>query len=265
MRTNYHTHTARCKHASGTEADYVQAALRGGYGVLGFADHCPWPFGGGFVSTFRMLPDEFAGYLAQVTELRRQWAGRIEIRCGLECEYYPDMLSWIGELADASGLDYLILGNHYDLDERTGMYCGACRTPAHLRAYVDSTTRGMATGMFSYLAHPDLCFRSYARFDADCAAASRELCRCARELDIPLEYNLLGTLYRERGEQRGLGYPCVGFWEIAAQEGAKCIIGVDAHAARQLEDAARYDAAADYLAGLGLERVERVRLRGAAN
>ena len=26
-RTNYHTHTKRCKHAGGTELDYVKAAL----------------------------------------------------------------------------------------------------------------------------------------------------------------------------------------------------------------------------------------------
>lgn len=264
MKTNYHTHTARCRHASGTEAEYVEAALHSGFDVLGFADHCPWPFDDGFESTFRMLPDEFDGYVECVRGLKREYAGRIEIYCGLECEYYPDMLGWIDDLADANGLDYLILGNHYALDERTGMYCGACHTPADLRHYVACTTKGMATGMFSYLAHPDLCFRTYRGFDPDCAAASRELCQCARQLDMPLEYNLLGVLYHERGMHNGLGYPCDGFWEIAAQEGVKCIIGVDAHSARQLANTARYDAAVKYLKDLGLERVERIRFRHGA-
>lgn len=260
MKTNFHTHTPRCHHAAGSEREYARAALRGGFGVLGFADHCPWPFEGGYVSRIRMLPGELAGYVEAVRALGGELAGEIEVYCGLECEYYPDMLGWLDERADECGLDYLILGNHYDTDERRRVYFGACRTPAQLRDYVDRTTRGMASGMFSYLAHPDLCFRSYERFDADCAAASRELCQCARELDMPLEYNLLGEL----SESAGLGYPCLGFWEIAAREGVKCIIGVDAHEPAQLEDAPRYEAACARLGGLGLERVERIRFRAGA-
>ena len=30
MIANYHTHTPRCRHAEGTEAEYVQAALDAG-------------------------------------------------------------------------------------------------------------------------------------------------------------------------------------------------------------------------------------------
>ena len=44
MKTNFHTHTARCGHASGRDEEYVQSAIRGGYQVLGFADHSPWQF-----------------------------------------------------------------------------------------------------------------------------------------------------------------------------------------------------------------------------
>ena len=36
--TNYHTHTSRCKHARGTDRDYVQQAVDSGYQVLGFTD-----------------------------------------------------------------------------------------------------------------------------------------------------------------------------------------------------------------------------------
>ena len=44
---NYHTHTWRCQHASGTEEDYVRAAVAAGFKVLGFADHTPWPYESG--------------------------------------------------------------------------------------------------------------------------------------------------------------------------------------------------------------------------
>ena len=30
MKTNYHTHTARCMHATGTDEEYVLSAIKGG-------------------------------------------------------------------------------------------------------------------------------------------------------------------------------------------------------------------------------------------
>ena len=44
MIANYHTHTTRCRHASGTEEAYVQAAIQGGLEILGFSDHTPYWF-----------------------------------------------------------------------------------------------------------------------------------------------------------------------------------------------------------------------------
>ena len=44
MIVNYHTHTTRCNHASGTEKEYVEAAIETGLKVLGFSDHTPYPF-----------------------------------------------------------------------------------------------------------------------------------------------------------------------------------------------------------------------------
>ena len=35
-KTNYHMHTKRCMHASGSDEDYVLAAIEGGYEEIGF-------------------------------------------------------------------------------------------------------------------------------------------------------------------------------------------------------------------------------------
>ena len=37
MKTNYHTHTTRCMHATGSDEDYVLSAIKGGYQELGFS------------------------------------------------------------------------------------------------------------------------------------------------------------------------------------------------------------------------------------
>lgn len=37
MIANYHTHTWRCRHADGTEREYVERAIEGGLKILGFS------------------------------------------------------------------------------------------------------------------------------------------------------------------------------------------------------------------------------------
>ena len=84
-KTNYHTHTKRCMHAEGTEADYVKAALDAGLDVLGFSDHGPFP-DNRFDS--RMPYADLDEYLACMDALRPTVP--FPILKGLEIEYCPD-------------------------------------------------------------------------------------------------------------------------------------------------------------------------------
>lgn len=83
MRTNYHTHTERCNHAKGSDQEYVLSAIRGGYSLLGFSDHTPFPFEDKFYSDFRMRMNELEGYISSVQSLREKYADQIEIKMGL--------------------------------------------------------------------------------------------------------------------------------------------------------------------------------------
>ncbi|MGM9661665.1 MAG: histidinol-phosphatase [Oscillospiraceae bacterium] len=253
---NYHTHTARCGHASGADEDYVRAAIEAGWRVLGFSDHVPWPYESGFANPgVRMRVAELEGYLASLRRLREKYQDRIRIYIGFECEYFPAYLDWLREMKERQGLDYLILGNHHELSDETGMYYGSATRPEELLRYCENTILGMETGLFAYLAHPDLAFMSYPAFDDTAREVSRRLCRRARELGVPLEYNLQGQRLQERGAAPGLGYPCRAFWEVAAQEGNTAVIGMDAHEPDALIDYARYDRAAAELKALGLPRL----------
>ena len=106
--TNYHTHTARCKHARGTDRDYVQQAVDSGYQVLGFTDHVAWPFSDGFVSPVRMDASQMPEYAASILKRKEEYAGRLSIHLGAECEYFPDYLPWLKEQQEALGLEYLL-------------------------------------------------------------------------------------------------------------------------------------------------------------
>ena len=46
MTVNYHTHTVRCRHASGSEREYIETAISRGLTILGFSDHSPYVFEG---------------------------------------------------------------------------------------------------------------------------------------------------------------------------------------------------------------------------
>lgn len=260
--TNYHTHTARCKHAVNTDEEYVQAAIRAGYRVFGFADHCPWPYQGGFVSGIRMDVDQLDEYLESIGRLKEKYAGQITLYAGLECEYFPLYYDWLRDILRTKPIDYVILGNHSDLTDDGGLYFGEASTPEHIRLYTERTVAGMRTGLFSCLAHPDLVMRGYPVFDAACADMAYTLCRVAGEMGLPLEYNLMGNEYKRRTDLpwKGIGYPDDHFWKIAAEMGCTAVIGLDSHRAGHVLETKEYTDAAAYLDDLGIKRTEEIAL-----
>ena len=99
MKTNYHTHTARCGHAVGTDEAYIEAAIAQRYDVLGFSDHVPWPYKSGFTHPgVRMTVGELDGYVGDIRALKEKYADRISLRVGFECEYFPEYMNWLAEM-----------------------------------------------------------------------------------------------------------------------------------------------------------------------
>lgn len=257
MRTNYHTHTTRCMHATGSDEEFVQCAIRGGYQILGFADHTPWKYRTDYVANMRMLPSELEGYVESLSALREKYSGQIVLKIGLECEYFPDYIYWLKNQIGRYKLDYVLFGNHfYHTDERFPYFGRHTLNRDMLDLYEESAIEGMESGLFSCLAHPDLFMRSYPDFDRHCATVSRHICRAAARLHVPLEYNI-GRWYMGETEELGTAtYPSPEFWRIAANEGCTAIIGLDAHDCRELVDPAGYLCAVEQLNALRIKRIE---------
>ena len=181
IKANYHTHTLRCGHAFGSDDAYVQAAILAGFEELGFSDHVPWPYASGFTHPgVRMTIDSLDEYVASIRSLKEKYADRIRLHIGFECEYFPAYIHWLGEMKEEKQLDYLILGNHYDGSDETGIYFGNARTPQDLRRYADGTIKGIESGLFAYLAHPDVFMRGYGHFDDTCADVARDLVQACK-------------------------------------------------------------------------------------
>lgn len=253
MIANYHTHTYRCRHARGAEEEYVRSALEMGLDIFGFSDHSPYWFGCDYYSTYRMFPEQLSDYVDTVLRLRKQYAGRIEIPLGLEAEYYPAYFNEMLEKVRDAGIEYLLLGQHFGGNEIGEHYCGRPTADTTvLKQYCHQVADAMETGLFSYLAHPDLIYYTGSR--KTYLENMRVVCRAAKACDLPLEVNLLGFL-------SGRHYPNPAFWELAAEEGCTVILGRDAHAPEQILDRESEKKALAMIQRLGLTLLDKVELR----
>lgn len=254
-KTNYHMHTKRCMHASGSDEEYVLAAIEGGFEEIGFSDHCPWNYDSDFVAHMRMPLSQFDDYYHSISALREKYKEQIKIKIGLECEYFPKYMPWLQNFVNEKQLDYVIFGNHYYKTDEKRVYFGtACDKDVMLHAYVDEAIAGMEYGLYAYLAHPDLFMRGRRVFDQLAKTESRRLCEAAKRLSIPLEYNLNGVAYND--VMHTVQYPHPGFWEIAAEVGNDAIIGVDAHEPSAMSDDTYWNQAVAYLNELSINLLD---------
>ena len=223
MIANYHTHTWRCRHAYGTEREYVEKAIEAGLKILGFSDHTPQVYPGGFVCPVKMLPEELEGYVDTILDLKREYKNDIEILLGLEVEYLYTLWEPLLELIEPYPIEYMILGQHYLGNGVNEPFCGEpSRSAERLRQYCRQTREALETGKFLYFAHPDVIW--YTGPSEIYEEEMTKLCRFCKEIDIPLEINLLGV-------REDRSYPCEHFWKIAAREENSVIYGSDAHRA----------------------------------
>lgn len=258
MKTNYHTHTTRCHHAQGSDEDYVLSAIKGGYEELGFSDHTPWKYRSDFVSPIRMTTDELPDYVKSVHSLADKYKSQINIRLGLECEYFPDYIYWLRNMLKEYSIEYAIFGNHYyNSDEKFRYFATHCDSRDMLDLYEESSVEGIESGLFAYMAHPDLFMNSYPEFDHHCTMISRHICRAALRQNLPLEYNLSVRARNDASGQPSY-VPSPDFWRIATNEGCTAIIGIDAHSNYDLEKAQYYSQAAKELKELGIKTIDKL-------
>lgn len=236
MKTNYHTHTRRCLHAAGTEADYVRAALDAGVSILGFSDHAPFPdrdFG------YRMPYSELEAYFSAVDELAREYSSEIAIKKSLEIEYLPQYRSYYESLLCRYQPDYLILGEHFYYDGAGSLhnYAQMPDTASYLD-YAKSVVEGMKTGYFQIAAHPDVFAQNHFAWDRNCDAAAEMILDAAAQTNTILEFNANGL---RRGlhdfpDGRRYMYPHMNFWRKVAGSGLRVIVGSDCHEPCQVWD-----------------------------
>ncbi len=253
MIANYHTHTSRCHHAVGQDEEYVQSAITAGLQILGFSDHTPYFFSNNYCSKVRMLPQELQGYTASIRQLQDAYKEQIEIRLGVEAEFYPDLFQDTLSLLQDNGIEYMLLGQHWIGNEYGEIpIVRPTDDKDRLVQYCRQVCQAMETGKFSYLAHPDVIdFIGSSKIYEE---NMRCICRTAKACQIPLELNLLGIRCKRH-------YPKADFWRLAGEEDCPVILGIDAHDPKDILDFAAETAALDMAKHYGLNLLSTITLR----
>lgn len=228
---NYHTHTYRCKHAVGTVDDYVQAAIKQNVEVLGMSEHTPFP-GDSHWLEVRMAYEELEDYCKEIDEAKEKYSN-IQILKGFECEYLKEYDQYYKEvLLGEQGADYLILAGHQIRGTSPWNLRGETKSlKEELRLYANYLVKGMETGLFTFIAHPDVFGTFYLEWDEEAAAASKYIIEAAKAYDMPLEVNGYGLRKPEIVTAQGIRrmYPLHKFWEMAGHYDIQVLANSDAH------------------------------------
>jgi histidinol-phosphatase (PHP family) len=148
-----HMHTPLCKHAWGEPEEYAQQALKAGLKGIIFTCHCPMP--DGFWPTVRMSESEFDTYVALVERAADAFKGKLDIRLGIESEFFPGYEDYISKLHQRANFHYVLGAVHWQAKEYLNKFeTGTIEN--FRRTYFDHLAKSAESGLYDCLAHPDL-------------------------------------------------------------------------------------------------------------
>jgi histidinol-phosphatase (PHP family) len=148
-----HMHTPLCKHAQGEPEQY--AAIAQDRGLRGIIVTCHNPSIDGWSPTVRMADEEFDAYVQLVERARQAWAGRVDVRLGMECDFVPGMEEALAKQLQRAEFNHILGSVHPQIAQyKERFFTGD--VIAFQRTYFEHLALAAETGLFDTLAHPDL-------------------------------------------------------------------------------------------------------------
>jgi histidinol-phosphatase (PHP family) len=148
-----HMHTPLCKHAQGEPEQY--AAVAEERGLRGIIVTCHNPSIDGWSPTVRMADEEFDAYVQLVERARQAWAGRVDVRLGMECDFVPGMEEALAKQLQRAEFNHILGSVHPQIAQyKERFFTGD--VIAFQRTYFEHLALAAETGLFDTLAHPDL-------------------------------------------------------------------------------------------------------------
>jgi histidinol-phosphatase (PHP family) len=146
-------HTPLCKHARGEPEEYAATAERRGLKGIVFTCHSPMP--GGFWPRVRMSIEELDTYVEIIDRARREFEGRVDVRLGIESDYFPGMEEWLVDLHGRADFHHVLGSVHYFAPEYTELFWRGDDFEFQ-KTYFKHLADSAESGLFDTLSHPDL-------------------------------------------------------------------------------------------------------------
>lgn len=112
---DFHSHTTRCRHATGTMESYVEHAMARGIREFGFSDHSHWMLHDK-ERRYAMQEEELDDYVTDVLRLQERYdrdgQDSFHIRLGMEMDFIPSRLDMARDAIQRYEWDYLIGSVH---------------------------------------------------------------------------------------------------------------------------------------------------------
>ena len=149
-----HMHSPLCKHARGPLSAYAEQAEKKGLRGITFTCHSPMP--AGWDAGLRMTLAQLPQYVEMVESARVEFAGRVEVRLGLESDYFPGMEAWIDELHSRADFSYILGSVHALTKEYKAKYLEGSTRLEYEKSYFENLANAAETGLYDCLSHPDI-------------------------------------------------------------------------------------------------------------
>ncbi|MGD9854083.1 MAG: histidinol-phosphatase HisJ family protein [Planctomycetaceae bacterium] len=242
-----HCHTPLCKHAVGEPEEY--AAVAEARGLRGVIVTCHNPLPEGHSAHVRMAVEELGVYVDMVARAREAWSGRVDVRLGIEADYWPGFEGWLAGQLESAEFHYVLGSVHPQTPEYRRTYAAADPLEAQ-RNYFSMLADAAESGLFDSLSHPDLIKNETAaawRPDEIMNDLRRVLDRIART-GVAMELNTSGA-DKVIAEMNPFPQMLI---EMCAR-GIPVTLGADAHVPTRVAD--RFPEALKLLSSCGYESV----------
>ncbi len=233
---DYHIHTARCGHGSGTTAEYLKKARSLDLCEIGFTEHLPLFHT--IDATLAMSWDELPLYINEVERLKAESEPDPDevgtrVKLGIEVDYIPKFAEQARAVIDDYDFDFVMGSVHFidgwGFDDRRYIVnYDAYELSDLYERYFELFMEAVASGLFDVMAHPDL-IKKYFRLDDEPRALYERVAQTLASNGVAVEVSSAGL----RKPCREL-YPSQTFLDICFAAGVPVITGSDAHAPDQL-------------------------------
>lgn len=148
-----HMHTPLCKHAEGMPEEYAEIALQRGLKGIIFTCHSPMP--DNWWPEVRMDIEQLDTYIRMVNRAAEAYAGKLDIRLGMEMDFFPGMEWWVEQLNERCEFHH-VLGSVHFFGRAYKEQFFTNDLLAFQKTYFTHVAESAETGLFDTLAHPDL-------------------------------------------------------------------------------------------------------------